>query len=52
MYEPEMFPGLVYRIQDSCVALLFSSGKGMIVGAKTIKEVNVAFYEINTKTKI
>ena len=51
LYEPEMFPGLIYRIQDSCVALLFASGKGVIVGAKTIEEVNVAFYEVNTRTK-
>ena len=49
MYEPEQFSGLIYRIQDSCVALLFSSGKGVIAGAKTIEEVNSAFFEINTK---
>jgi len=51
LYEPEMFPGLIYRIQDSCVALLFASGKGVIVGAKTIEEINVAFYEVNTRTR-
>ena len=51
LYEPEMFAGLIYRIQDSCVALLFASGKGVIVGAKTIEEINVAFYEVNTRTK-
>ena len=50
MYEPEQFPGLIYRIQDSCVALLFASGKGVIVGAKTIEEINSAFFEITTKT--
>jgi transcription initiation factor TFIID TATA-box-binding protein len=51
LYEPDQFPGLIYRMQGSCVALLFTSGKGIIVGAKTIEEVNVAFYEINTRTK-
>ena len=51
LYEPEQFAGLIYRMQDSCVALLFASGKGVIVGAKTIEEVNVAFYEVNTRTK-
>ena len=50
LYEPEMFPGLTYRIQNSCVALLFSSGKGVIAGAKSIEEINSSFYEIKTRT--
>jgi transcription initiation factor TFIID TATA-box-binding protein len=34
-YEPEQFPGLVYRISDpSVVALLFGSGKLVITGGK------------------
>ena len=49
MYEPEQFPGLIYRIQHSCVALLFASGKGVIVGAKSIEETNSAFFEIKTR---
>lgn len=51
IYEPEQFAGLVYRIQDSCVALLFASGKGVIVGAKSIEEVNSAFFEITKRTQ-
>lgn len=51
LYEPEQFPGLIYRIQNSCVALLFASGKCIIVGAKSIEEINSAFYEINTITQ-
>jgi transcription initiation factor TFIID TATA-box-binding protein len=51
LYEPEQFPGLIYRLQDSCVILLFASGKGIIAGAKTIEEINLAFYEIKTRTK-
>jgi len=51
MYEPEQFPGLIYRIQDSCVALLFASGKGVIVGAKSIEEINYAYFEVNSKTE-
>ena len=36
-YEPEQFPGLVYRPTDiSVVILLFGSGKAVITGAKTI----------------
>lgn len=34
-YEPEQFPGLVYRLDDpSVVALLFGSGKLVITGGK------------------
>ena len=50
MYEPEQFPGLIYRIQGSCVALLFASGKGVIAGAKTVEETNSAFFETRAKT--
>lgn len=51
MYEPEQFPGIIYRIHDSCVALLFSSGKGVIVGAKSVEEINSAFFEIIARIK-
>jgi len=46
MYEPEQFPGLIFRIQDSCVALIFASGKGVLVGAKTISELNQSLFEV------
>ncbi|MDD3136484.1 MAG: TATA-box-binding protein, partial [Methanoregula sp.] len=37
-YEPEQFPGLVYRIKDpKIVALLFSSGKIILTGGKTLE---------------
>ena len=39
-YEPEAFPGLVCRISDPrLVFLLFSSGKLVIAGGKTLDEV-------------
>jgi transcription initiation factor TFIID TATA-box-binding protein len=39
-YEPEQFPGLVYRISDpKVVALLFSSGKIILTGAKTMEDI-------------
>lgn len=38
-YEPEQFPGLVYRIkQPKVVVLIFSSGKLVITGGKTPEE--------------
>ncbi|MDD1686865.1 TATA-box-binding protein [Methanoregula sp.] len=39
-YEPEQFPGLVYRIKEpKIVALLFSSGKIILTGGKTIEDI-------------
>lgn len=40
MYEPEQFPGLIYRMDDpKVVILLFSSGKLVCTGAKKEEEV-------------
>ena len=42
-YEPEQFPGLVYRFKEPKVAmLLFSSGKIVCAGARKIEEVSIA----------
>jgi transcription initiation factor TFIID TATA-box-binding protein len=42
-YEPEQFPGLVYRVFDpNVVILIFSSGKIVCTGAKVIEDVNIA----------
>jgi transcription initiation factor TFIID TATA-box-binding protein len=39
-YEPEQFPGLVYRSRSGyCTALLFNSGKLVITGASTYLQV-------------
>jgi transcription initiation factor TFIID TATA-box-binding protein len=39
-YEPEQFPGLVYRIKDpKIVVLIFSSGKIILTGGKTLDDV-------------
>lgn len=38
-YEPEQFPGLVYRLSDpKVVLLLFGSGKVVCTGAKTVDQ--------------
>jgi len=40
MYEPEQFPGLIYRMEEpKVVFLLFSSGKLVITGAKNEEEI-------------
>ena len=37
-YEPELFPGLIYRMkQPKIVLLIFVSGKIVITGAKVIR---------------
>jgi transcription initiation factor TFIID TATA-box-binding protein len=42
-YEPEQFPGLVYRIRDPKVAmLLFGSGKIVCTGARQTEDVSLA----------
>ncbi len=41
-YEPEQFPGLVYRLGDpKVVLLLFGSGKVVCTGAKTAEQAQL-----------
>jgi transcription initiation factor TFIID TATA-box-binding protein len=43
-YEPEQFPGLVFRPSDhDCVLLVFGSGKVIITGATSIPAADEAF---------
>ena len=43
MYEPEQFPGLIYRMEDpKVVILIFSTGKLVCTGAKREAEVHRA----------
>ncbi len=47
MYEPEQFPGLIYRMREpSVVLLIFSSGKMVITGAKRERHVEEAVAKI------
>lgn len=46
-YEPEQFPGLVYRPDDhECVLLVFASGKAVITGAQDIDSAEAAFVAV------
>jgi transcription initiation factor TFIID TATA-box-binding protein len=46
-YEPEQFPGLVYRINDPKVAmLLFGSGKIVCTGARKTDDVSIAVQKL------
>ena len=51
-YEPEQFPGLVYRLSDPKTAtLLFRSGKANCTGAKTVEDVRKTVDIIADKLK-
>ncbi|NJE49746.1 MULTISPECIES: TATA-box-binding protein [Thermococcus] len=42
-YEPEIFPGVVYRVRDSSMTILiFNSGKIVVSGAKTEEDIKKA----------
>lgn len=48
MYEPEQFPGLVYRMEDPhTVILIFSSGRLVCTGAKKEAEVHRAVSKLH-----
>ena len=46
-YEPELFPGLVFRmIKPKIVLLIFASGKVVLTGAKVRNDIHEAFDNI------
>jgi transcription initiation factor TFIID TATA-box-binding protein len=46
-YEPELFPGLIYRmLEPKIVLLIFVSGKIVLTGAKEREDINTAFNNI------
>ncbi len=48
MYEPEQFPGLIYRMGDpKVVILVFASGKLVCTGGKSAKMVDVAVAKLH-----
>jgi len=52
-YEPEVFPGLVFRISDpKVVFLLFSSGKIIITGGKNMDDIKTGLTLIREKLSI
>jgi transcription initiation factor TFIID TATA-box-binding protein len=51
-YEPEQFPGLVYRPDGTnCVLLVFGSGKVVITGGRTKEEDEEAFKALENLIK-
>lgn len=53
MYEPEQFPGLVYRMSDpKVVILVFSNGKLVVAGAKKEEEIHQAVINLQEQLEI
>jgi len=52
MYEPEVFPGLIYRMKDpKTVFLIFSTGKIVCTGAKNKESVKEAILNLNREVR-
>jgi len=52
MYEPEVFPGLIYRMQDpKTVFLIFSTGRIVCTGAKRKEIVKEAVRKLNIEVR-
>ena len=50
MYEPEQFPGLIYRMDEpKVVILIFASGNLVCTGAKREQDVYDAVYKLHAK---
>ncbi len=48
MYEPDQFPGLIYRMDDpKVVILIFASGKLVCTGAKKEEEAHQAIQKLH-----
>jgi transcription initiation factor TFIID TATA-box-binding protein len=52
MYEPEVFPGLIYRMQEpKTVFLIFSTGRIVCTGAKKKEIVREAVKKLNKEVR-
>jgi len=51
-YEPEQFPGVVLRIRDpKSAVLIFSSGKLVCTGTKSLKDAKIVIKKVVTKIR-
>ena len=49
MYEPEQFPGLIYRnLNPKTVLLLFASGKIVCTGAKSVPDIHKSVNQVKS----
>ena len=51
-YEPEQFPGLVYRLDEpKAVVLLFGTGRVVCTGVRTLEDVERAIKRVATELR-
>ena len=50
-YEPESFPGLVYKMKGSVTFLIFGTGKIVCVGARSAKDIKESLDRLVKKLK-
>ncbi len=51
IYEPNVFAGLRYKIKEGLSALIFSSGKVVIAGGKSVEDIVYAYSKIKKYVK-
>ncbi|MBS7658057.1 MAG: TATA box-binding protein [Candidatus Bathyarchaeia archaeon] len=51
IYEPDQFPALIYKIEDLCIALIFSNGKIIYVGGKKEEFIKKALEKLEELIK-
>lgn len=52
LYEPEQFPGLIYRMEDPrVVILIYVTGRIVCVGAKKEQEIHGALHQLQQQLK-
>jgi transcription initiation factor TFIID TATA-box-binding protein len=49
-YEPEQFPGLMYRVDgSSTVVILFGTGRTIVIGSKSLEEAEKAVQTVHAR---
>ena len=51
VYTPETFPALIIKGLASCSFTIFANGKIIIMGAKSIKELNTSSFDLQQRIK-
>lgn len=51
-YEPSKFPGVIYTLRSKVKVLIFTSGKIILVGAKSENQAKSSMYKIHSMLKM
>jgi transcription initiation factor TFIID TATA-box-binding protein len=51
MYEPEQFPGAMYRTEEGPTCLIFASGKIVIAGARSETQLSKVANSVTEKIR-